>query len=546
MAVIRTLTTKEVIEVWPSGGDFTLTDLLTQTKFTCRGGPPINYDHSDWQYKTKADYDAVMAFAGRAWTGRPAILETASGCVTCVSYHTFNHSIPVASPAYNIVSPNITRATELDSSGNWRPGHHMCMHYIDSINLRGGVKGSGSYTDKMYQAIVEASRLSGSVDLARIQLIDGSYSSSGMMSGPLVQPIDPPVVIREGHFTLKFDYTAAIQFYDKFKVTCYAEKVPFILLPNMYKLGDKKAEDLIGYCCLIINNDTKNAVAAVVGGTSGYGLIESVSVKGGWSLGAVPLRPSQIRTPDFVGNFTIAIFDDFAPEWTTQSELNSQVEAECSRRLAASLLHLNQNSRAMALAGGTMNPAMIDPKLIDKYMITLDRNTSDISFALLSELGVVGAIIEAGYSFSGSGIASTQYENPKINQQVKVCKDAGIDFALYMDVRASTVVQAQTEMRQFATSIRKYPPVLGVWLKVHFVKDQFINNQIVDVYYNELVKLGLVDKVGFYCAKDQLELIDWPRYSDDWYWWMIESVGDTAELDELLTPEFFMYDKEGI
>ena len=163
---IKALTRDEVIKLWPSGSDFTLTDLQTGTKIIARGSPPINYDHSDWQYKTKADYDTMMAIAGRSWTGRPCLLETASGCVSAVSVHTFNHSIVVASSAYNIVSPTLKRTVSGDTStygpgyerdkyGNWNPGSHQCMHYIDSYKLRSDT----SYTRDMKAAVERAVQL---------------------------------------------------------------------------------------------------------------------------------------------------------------------------------------------------------------------------------------------------------------------------------------------------------------------------------------------------------------------------------------------------
>lgn len=143
--MISALTRAEVIKQWPTGGLFTLTDLWSGKTFSCKGSPPINYDHSDWMFATKADFDICRSICGRSWDARPAILSTPSGCVSAVSFHTVNHSIVVAAGAYEIVSPRITRATEKDSKGNWNPGHHMCMHYADTYKARS----DSSYTRDM-------------------------------------------------------------------------------------------------------------------------------------------------------------------------------------------------------------------------------------------------------------------------------------------------------------------------------------------------------------------------------------------------------------
>lgn len=150
---IQALTRAQVIQRWPSGSDFVFIDLWTGKQFTARGGPPINYDHSDWQYKTKADFDLSRSIAARSWSGRPALLVVNGQIITALSYHTFNHSIRVASGAYDIVSPAITRATEKDKNGNWVPGHHMCMHYEDSYKARSNTSYTRDMRDKVLLAV---------------------------------------------------------------------------------------------------------------------------------------------------------------------------------------------------------------------------------------------------------------------------------------------------------------------------------------------------------------------------------------------------------
>lgn len=177
MSQIKALTRAEVVKQWPKEstgafiGDLTLTALRTGLKFSARGSPPVNYDHSDWQYKTEADWKAVIAAFGRKWDGQPALLKVSNGLETletCVSFHTYNHSIRVASSAYDIVSPVLQRSKKLlngqydpatlgpgferDKNGNWNIGIHMCLHYADSYKGRSNT----SYTRNMRAAVEEA------------------------------------------------------------------------------------------------------------------------------------------------------------------------------------------------------------------------------------------------------------------------------------------------------------------------------------------------------------------------------------------------------
>jgi len=109
--------------------------------------------------------------------------------VSAVSYHTFNHSISVADSAYNIVSPALKRTLRLpngswdpatlgsgferDKNGNWNPGSHMCMHYIDSLDAMSQT----NYNRKMNAAVLEAVALAG-----QEQYPDSPLLVQGMMN----------------------------------------------------------------------------------------------------------------------------------------------------------------------------------------------------------------------------------------------------------------------------------------------------------------------------------------------------------------------------
>ena len=79
-----------------------------------------------------------------------------------------------------------------------------------------------------------------------------------------------------------------------------------------------------------------------------------------------------------------------------------------------------------------------------------------------------------------------------------------------------------------------------MWLRLKMNNSQSTNNQIVDEYYKQLVKLGLKDKIGFYVNKSELSKIDWNKYKDTWYLWINDHVDSLNNLNELLTPQFFI------
>ena len=88
--------------------------------------------------------------------------------------------------------------------------------------------------------------------------------------------------------------------------------------------------------------------------------------------------------------------------------------------------------------------------------------------------------------------------------------------------------------------LRKYFPLLGVWLRFKMNNNKSTNHAIVDLYYKQLIKLGLNDKIGFYVTKSELNKVDWSKYKDLFYLWIDSHVDSVDNLDELLTPQFFV------
>lgn len=191
------------------------------------------------------------------------------------------------------------------------------------------------------------------------------------------------------------------------------------------------------------------------------------------------------------------------------------------------------------LSENTITGADIDVDAIDHYIITIDRRAIGVNYDKLKQIGVVGVAIEAGGLYTSSHVEQS-FRNPNLHKQAYEASDADVPFALYMDARARSKIEANREMDELAFCVRKYPPTLGVWLKLDLTCPKSTNNQIIDTYYDRLVSLGLKDRIGFYVTKPQLQKIDWSKYYDKWYLWWNSHVDSVDEFSQLLHPEFFI------
>ena len=106
--------------------------------------------------------------------------------------------------------------------------------------------------------------------------------------------------------------------------------------------------------------------------------------------------------------------------------------------------------------------------------------------------------------------------------------------------RAKTVKEAQDEMYQLSFLIRKYSPTLGVWVVMQIDGGSIQNNDnILNTYKSELIRLGLKNKIGIQCSESFLSKITWSVHQRDWLLWTIHHVSKLSELDKLLDPTFF-------
>jgi hypothetical protein len=110
-----------------------------------------------------------------------------------------------------------------------------------------------------------------------------------------------------------------------------------------------------------------------------------------------------------------------------------------------------------------------------------------------------------------------------------------------MQMTAKTDTEIDKELYELKLVLRKYVPQLGFWLMPNFQSEKSRNDIQLRKYYEALVKIGLSGKLGIYCTRQQLQKISWESmWCNMIYLWLNDHVEETADIDTLLTPEFFM------
>lgn len=170
------------------------------------------------------------------------------------------------------------------------------------------------------------------------------------------------------------------------------------------------------------------------------------------------------------------------------------------------------------------------------YIITLDRNSPVVDLNVMKQHGVVGALIEIGFLYAPvTHEKKGTLHNPQLMKQINAVKDAGLDFGLFYYARARSSAEVHSEVSDMSSIIQLNYATLGIWLK----PDSNVSDRLLDVYYDELGKLGVTSRIGLYCEKSYLSKINWNRHYFEWYLWLIDPVQNLSELDGILDPEFF-------
>lgn len=177
---------------------------------------------------------------------------------------------------------------------------------------------------------------------------------------------------------------------------------------------------------------------------------------------------------------------------------------------------------------------------IKPYIVSTTRSSASIDYAKVNKLGIAGIMLEAGYLYDALHISQRNFQNPKLKEQTAAADAANVPYGLYIYARARTVEEAKLEMAELALVLFKYPPRLGVWLKLNLSSFKYINNDIMKTYYAALVNNGFKGQVGIQCTRKQLDQISWETFCSSWYLWLDEPLKDISQLPDNISPELFI------
>lgn len=179
---------------------------------------------------------------------------------------------------------------------------------------------------------------------------------------------------------------------------------------------------------------------------------------------------------------------------------------------------------------------------IKPYMVTVEPDGTGIDYTQLRNIGVVGVMLSAGSLYDSNYNVRGRYINGSLKTQVAEVESARLPYALYATVRARTIKEAKMECKELWLVVSKYPPKLGLWLKLEnssITQERAI--EVVNTYYEYIYRWGLKGKVGLYCTPSMATKVNWPQYADRFALWLISPVSDVRNIEELMTPSFFKF-----
>ena len=326
-------------------------------------------------------------------------------------------------------------------------------------------------------------------------------------------------------------------------VKCNATSVPYIVAPRNANIEGKSAYQLIGKSIMIVDNSHNKSTYGIVAdvGNSNNNWT-TISTKCAIDLGFLP---SQIKSSKISSNFTIYIELDNNVKYHKQmrvAELTTAIKSSGAANFGNQVCIQDSANNPTAYnyaQSGYTKKEDIDWSYLNYFIMTIDRNVLNVDYTKLRKHKVSGVIIEAGYLYN-SIHQIVPYRNPNLKTQCLLASKSKMSWGLYCECRARSDTEAKQELKELAFCIRKYPPVLGLWVHFSLVKSLAINDNIVDTYKKELVRLGLKGKIGIIANEAELKCISWKtKHYKDWILWINKPVSNLSDIEQLLDPQFF-------
>lgn len=187
------------------------------------------------------------------------------------------------------------------------------------------------------------------------------------------------------------------------------------------------------------------------------------------------------------------------------------------------------------------NPSLIlHPEVMTPYIGVVGETDTNVDYRILKSSKVSGMMFCGGAYFDITHSRRSNYFNPYLGKLVKDCEAANLPYALFWCVRSRNHIEADAEAKALYYVVSKYPPKLGIWLKVSTGNTVAINDDILSLYLRKIESWGLGSKCGLYVTPTQLASLSWSKFEDKFYLWMIDYDIDLSTIDnQILQPEMF-------
>ena len=183
--------------------------------------------------------------------------------------------------------------------------------------------------------------------------------------------------------------------------------------------------------------------------------------------------------------------------------------------------------------------ALIQTQSMKPFVATIPEGSNPkLDYNKLKEARI-SAMMFFGGSLYDAGHNKRTYANPYLANQVQLCNNAGLPYALYVNVKSKSEIEADEECRALYYLVAQFPPSLGLWLSIKTNNTKEMNDKIIEVYYRYIEKWGLKARCGLYLTESQLATITWNSFKDRFYLWEIKSMDVSKVDDELLQPSMF-------
>lgn len=350
--------------------------------------------------------------------------------------------------------------------------------------------------------------------------------------------MDDAVILRSGEMDLDVAMgTTAEAFEKEFDLDCNGVYVPFMYIPRTASIKGLSASQLVGYVGLIVNTDTNQFTYVVLGEVDSTGSTWGhISERAARNLGF-----HEYGYQNYIkahGNFSIYVYPSTKPAWDLDMTAQQQVIT-----YGIQLGGLTETVYSSGSAGVALGNSIVNVDSFDLYIITIPADGDIPSPETLEASNIAGVMLDGGCLFNKSShTRRTQFQSSKLSKQIAYAKENDILYGLIFTSRARNRNEAKEELYEIGLIVRTYSMDLGVWIIPELTDSETVNNGIIDVYGEELMKMGLTDIIGLYATPEQMKKITWENYMYSWFLWLVDHIDSLTGLEEQLTPEFFNYD----